>query len=320
MRTIPAIFLFLCVCSLPVSAERDSLVAVFWNLENFFDTEDGGTGGTDREFTPSGERYWTSGRYWRKCNGVAKAMFWMCGRYGRMPDVVGVAEVENRRVMQSVARGTLLRKYDYVQVHADSPDERGIDVALLYRESVFRMLRWRAIAVDRDMCGGAMKTRDILYVCLERDGERFHFLVNHHPSKYGGEKRSAPGRLAAMGRMVHICDSLLKCGERNIVCMGDFNDTPDGTAFSMAGGVLVNLAVPLAEKGLGTIRYDGKWELIDMFLVDAGLSGRARMDICFPGFLSVPDNAHSGLKPLRTYTGPRYSGGISDHLPVVLVF
>ena len=233
----------------------------------------------------------------------------------------GVAEVENRRVMQSVIKGTMLRKYGYVQVHRDSPDERGIDVALVYREDVFRKLDWRCLAVDRDAEGRGMKTRDILYVCLERpeNGERYHFLVNHHPSRYGGEKLSGPGRMAAMKVMVSVCDSLLEKGERNIVCMGDFNDTPSGTAFGLAEGVLVNMAAPLAEKGEGTVRYGGKWELIDMFLVDRGLASEAEMKICFPGFLSVRDNVHPGLKPLRTYTGPAYTGGISDHLPVVLL-
>lgn len=302
-------------------AAGDSLLVAFWNLENFFDTEDSGGGVSDSEFSPSGDRRWTPGRYWKKCNGVAKTLMWMSGKYGRMPDAVGVAEVENRRVMQSVIKGTMLRKYGYVQVHRDSPDERGIDVALVYREDVFRKLDWRCLAVDRDAEGRGMKTRDILYVCLERpeNGERYHFLVNHHPSRYGGEKLSGPGRMAAMKVMVSVCDSLLEKGERNIVCMGDFNDTPSGTAFGLAEGVLVNLAAPLAEKGEGTVRYGGKWELIDMFLVDRGLASEAEMKICFPRFLSVRDNVHPGLKPLRTYTGPAYTGGISDHLPVVLL-
>ena len=188
-------------------------------------------------------------------------------------------------------------------------------------DRTFRKLGWRCLAVDRDAEGRGMKTRDILYVCLERpeNGERYHFLVNHHPSRYGGEKLSGPGRMAAMKVMVSVCDSLLEKGERNIVCMGDFNDTPSGTAFVLAEGVLVNMAAPLAEKGEGTVRYGGKWELIDMFLVDRGLASEAEMKICFPGFLSVRDNVHPGLKPLRTYTGPAYTGGISDHLPVVLL-
>ncbi len=316
---------------LPLSASEGSVagLVVFWNLENFFDYTDGGENGSDREFSAAGDRRWTKSRYWKKCHGIAKTLLWIADRYGRMPDVAGVAEVENRTVMQSVIKGTLLRKYDYVQVHHDSPDPRGIDVALIYRQSVFVKISDKAYHVTRDAEGNPMTTRDILYVCLERktgeperksdDGGRYHFLVNHHPSKFGGERLSEKKRTAAMRKMMEICDSLLSAGEKNIVCMGDFNDTPDGAAFPIIGNRLVNLAEPLAERGKGTIRYAGKWDLIDMFIVSPDVAGSAAMEICFPEFLAVEDGTYSGYKPLRTYTGPRYAGGISDHLPIVMV-
>ena len=320
MRVYRHIAVFLSAVLFPVcltGQDEEVLLVSFWNLENFFDYEDGG--GSDREFSSGGERHWTKSRYWKKCHGVAKTVLWMADSYGKVPDVMGVAEVENRGVMQSVLNGTLLKKYGYRQVHEDSPDARGIDVALIYREDVFGMAEYRAFHVSEDMDGKPMKTRDILYVCLEdADRERYHFLVNHHPSKYGGASVSVPKRLAAMDVMVSVCDSLVRAGEKNIICMGDFNDTPDGDAFRMAGKCLVNMAVTLHRQGRGTIRYGGKWELIDMFLVSADVAGRAAMDICFPHFAAVPDGGHSGWKPLRTYTGPRYTGGISDHLPVML--
>lgn len=309
------------VFSLPLPAWPDSLAVMFWNLENFYDCTDSGMSGSDREFSPDGERRWTKSRYWRKCHGVAKTVLWIADRYGAAPGVIGVAEVENRSVMQSVIRGTVLRKYGYVQIHEDSPDRRGIDVALLYRSDLFSEVCHKAVGVNRDLDGNTLQTRDILYVCLEcrSGGERLHFLVNHHPSKYGGEKESRPARFAAMREMVSLCDSLILRGERNIVCMGDFNDTPDAVAFSLADGILVNAASPLASCGRGTIRYGGKWEMIDMFLTDRDLAVAVYMEICFPEFLAAEDKAHSGFKPLRTYTGPRYSGGISDHLPVILL-
>lgn len=306
---------------LPAGArENDSLMVMFWNLENFFDIFDSGSGDSDREFSPAGERRWTAGRYWRKCHSVAKTFLWLSDRYGRLPDVAGVAEVENRGVMQSVINGTALGKYDYVQVHRDSPDERGIDVALIYRKSRFGLLCGKSFSIQEDTDGIPMKTRDILYVCLQdRHGERYHFLVNHHPSKYGGWRMSAKKRSAVMEKMVFICDSLSAAGEGNIICMGDFNDTPVGDAFGLVGDSYVNLGMPLFRKGFGTVRYDGKWELIDMFVVSRDLADWMHMEICFPEFLSVRDNTHSGLKPLRTYTGPRYSGGVSDHLPIILL-
>ena len=325
-KPVTMIFSLICMTVLSVflsgNAEARPPAVVFWNLENFFDCTDGGGGSSDREFSASGERRWTRSRYWKKCHGVAKTLFWIADRYGRLPDVVGVAEVENIGVMRSVVHGTLLRKYDYGIVHRDSPDPRGIDVALVFRKDVFEKIVDRAVPVTEDTEGRPMKTRDILHVCLEtKDGraERYHFLVNHHPSKYGGEQISAKKRSAAMRVLAAVCDSLSAAGEENIICMGDFNDTPDGDAFAVIEGRLENLACPIAEQGRGTIRYAGKWELIDMFLVGGSLGQKMAMEICFPEFLTVRDRAYSGLKPLRTYTGPRYAGGISDHLPIVLV-
>ena len=182
----------LAAASYDLSAE-DGFSTVFWNLENFFDYTDGGYSDSDREFSPEGERHWSKSRYWKKCHGIAKTVLWMADRYGRLPDVMGVAEVENRGVMQSVISGTLLRKYDYVQIHGESPDRRGIDVALIYRKSSFSEICRNFISVTHDTHGNEMKTRDILHVCLEKEngpGERYHFLVNHHPSKYGGEEAS----------------------------------------------------------------------------------------------------------------------------------
>ena len=125
--------------------------------------------------------------------------------------------------------------------------------------------------------------------------------------------------MAAMQVMVSVCDSLLAAGEPDIICMGDFNDSPDGQAFGLVSGKLENKALPLYRSGRGTVRYSGKWDLIDMFMTGGEMTGRSVMDICFPDFLGVKDNAHSGMKPLRTYVGPVYAGGISDHLPIVLI-
>lgn len=322
MRVYRHIAVFLSAVLFPVcmtGQDEEVMLVSFWNLENFFDYEDGGGGGSDREFSSGGERHWTKSRYWKKCHGVAKTVLWMADSYGKVPDVMGVAEVENRGVLQAVLNGTLLKKYDYVQIHEDSPDTRGIDVALIYRKSVWKCLEARTVRISSDMDGKPLRTRDILYVCLEdRAGETYHFLVNHHPSKYGGAKESETKRAAVMNAMVSVCDSLMKAGEGNIISMGDFNDTPDGEAFSLTGKSLVNMSLPLSRKGRGTIRYAGKWELIDMFLTSGDIADVSVMDICLPDFLGTTDRAHSGLKPLRTYTGPRYTGGISDHLPVVL--
>ena len=123
----------------------DSLLLMFWNLENFFDYRDQGTGSSDAEFSSSGQRKWTKSRFYTKCNAIAKTFLWIGDEYGRMPDMAGFAEVENRSVLNALLYSTALRKYDYGIVHYDSPDTRGIDVALIYRKGVFRKVRSRPV-------------------------------------------------------------------------------------------------------------------------------------------------------------------------------
>lgn len=305
------------VLSIFPASSRDPVVVVFWNLENFFDYTDGGMGESDREFSSRGSRRWTKKRFQTKCDAIAKSVMWIGESYGRMPDVIGLAEVENRGVLWKLLDNTSLRKYDYRIVHYDSGDRRGIDVALLYRESSFRKI---TSSVRVPECGGErFATRDILQVCLEdKEGQNVNMIVNHHPSKYGGSKASEGRRSAAMQTLRQMCDSLTDIGQGRIVAMGDFNDTPDGSQFTRLEGMLVNKADSLFRNGEGTIRYQGKWELIDMFMVSHELDSISRMDILQIPFLMTYERKYPGLKPLRTYTGPKYSGGVSDHCPIVL--
>ena len=239
---------------------------------------------------------------------------WMGDRYGHLPDLIGLAEIENRGVLTKLLRSTLLRKHDYGIVHHDSGDRRGIDVAILYRKSVMRLESESLKTPEMD--GQKLATRDILHarMCLA-DSSSLDFIVNHHPSKYGGEKESEGRRGAAMTALKELCDSL---GSGNVIAMGDFNDTPDADSFEIIEGTLVNKGHPLHERGEGTIRYEGKWDLIDMFMVSPSLAGRTRMEVCRIPFLMTWEKKHPGEKPLRTYSGPRYIGGVSDHCPTVL--
>lgn len=288
-------------------------LVMFWNLENFFDYRDGGGGSSDTEFSPKGGRHWTGRRFYTKCNAIAKALLWTGGKYGRMPDVIGFAEVENAFVLRRLLQSTILRKLDYGIVHRESPDNRGIDVALLYRKSVFDTLSvsLRKMYDDR---GLLLHTRGILCVTLgdRRDGSVCHFLVNHHPSKYGGSETSSLRRKAAVLTLRHLADSL----GPPIVAMGDFNDAPDNPVYGLLEGPLTCRADSLCKAGRGTIRFEGKWELIDLFFTTPALP--CRMEIVEVPFLLTRDSPNAGWKPLRTYSGPRYTGGVSDHLPVVL--
>ena len=318
--------LVLAICAAGIAAnaqEKDSLLTVFWNLENFFDYHDGVTGESDTEFSYKGIRRWTSRRFHQKCQQIAKSLFWIGDRYGHMPDIIGLAEVENKWVLNRLISSTLLRKYDYKILHRDSQDRRGIDVALLYRSSRFEVLD---ISYRTPKHGGhELQTRDILQARIRSltDGNIYDIIVNHHPSKYGGSKESEERRFSVMKSMVDICDSLManapEIAYNGLISMGDFNDTPSGAQFGLLDGKLVNACSDIYEKGEGSIRFEGKWELIDMFWVSPEIYDASRSEVLYIPFLMTRDRKHPGDKPLRTYSGPRYIGGVSDHCPVVLV-
>ena len=320
---------------------------VFWNLENFFDYFYDGGSSSDADFSSPGSRRWTKARFTEKSNMVGKALLWIgenrCGG-GKAPAVVGVAEVENAFVLNRLVNSPVLRKMNYWYVHYNSPDRRGIDVALLYKRDMVKLLSSRPVHIYGDD-GALMRTRDILYAyiefrpesgasgiheCSEESAEecseekavrpsRIHILVNHHPSKFSGEKASMRGRELVMTALRDVCDSIMRVSDDLIVAMGDFNDTPDGAQFNLLEGRLTNLAEPLFKRGEGSIRFDGRWELIDHFLVgnDEGLRP-FEMSVVQVPFLMTEDRTHTGFKPMRTYVGPRYAGGVSDHCPILL--
>ena len=300
-----------------MAQESGQMLVMFWNLENFFDWTDQGTGESDAEFSSAGKRHWTRKRFYSKCDAIAKTIFHIGDLYGKLPDVMGFAEIENRGVLEKLCSSTLLRKCGYRIVHFDSSDRRGIDVAFLYRTTCYNHLSTSLRAPETD--GKKLQTRDMLHVSLKdlQTDEIYDYIVCHHPSKFGGEESSISKRLAAMTALKEMCDSL---GNRNIIVMGDFNDVPSAAQFDMLDNILVNKSDSLHAAGRGTIRYEGKWDLIDMFLVSSNIEGHSVMDIPEVPFLMTRESRHAGEKPLRTYSGPRYIGGVSDHLPVVLYF
>ena len=306
---------------------NDSLLFMFWNLENFFDWKDSGLSDSDREFSSDGERRWTRSRFYVKRNSIVKAILWVGEKYGRLPDAVGFAEVENADVVKSLIYSDALKKYGYSYIHYDSPDPRGIDVALIYRKEYLECKESRPfrvgstpVIVNSDTIAVNFVSRDILYSRFMdiRTGEPIYVLVNHHPSKYGGEKSSLLKRYSSIATLKNICDSLLSISSGKIVAMGDFNDSPDSGVFSMMEGTLYLAVEGPGGGGCGTIKFKGKWELIDLFFVSHGLADISGYNICNIPFLMEHDKAFSGKKTKRTYLGPRYYGGVSDHCPTVL--
>lgn len=302
--------------------DGDSLLVMFWNMENFFDYRDGGEGESDREFSSYGERHWTKRMFMAKCNAVSKSIYWISDRYGRLPDIIGLAEIENSNVLYRLLNDTALKKAGYSFVHYEGNDRRGIDVALLYRKAGFRKIsHTRKVPVTRE--GDTLQTREILHVELKPlESPSVDLIVNHHPSKYGGTDESQARREAAMSALKELTDSLaaVRGPNHRIIAMGDFNDNPESGPFEMMKGSLVNMGEDLHRRGKGTIRYEGRWELIDMFLVSPDMKEDVRMEIVKVPFLMTRDTKHAGEKPFRTYSGPKYLGGVSDHCPIVLRF
>lgn len=304
------------------------LLVMFWNVENYFDTYDNPST-TDEEFTPTGDNRWGRARFEKKRDDIAKTILLAADQYGDLPALIGLAEVENAFVLQELLEETPLARTQYKYIHKDSPDSRGIDVALLYREELFTPLETKYI-------GFSFPTRDVLYTKGVVNGlDTLHIMVNHWPSKRGNEESSGRKREYVSLKVSHVVDSiLLRNPAANIVLMGDFNDTPASSPLKNLGQ-LTNLA-KWADGAEGSYKYRESWSMIDQFLVSENLikekssiNGKneafrpqwiythRNMEIFAPEALFAEDATYMGVKPKRTYSGPRYLGGISDHLPVV---
>ncbi len=315
----------------------DSLFVMFWNLENLFYYIDNQSDSLKiRDFSPRGVKHWTKKRFYTKINAISKSIFYVAEKYKRQPDIIGFCEIENKKVLNKLLYETLLKKTDYKIIHYDSYDHRGIDVALFYRSSKLKYISSKTchvIAKQKDFTflkkDSLLHTRDILLSEFEDNTQRkIQISVNHHPSKFGGSQ-SQWKREAAVLRLREIYDSLyIKNLSQNsvFIAMGDFNDTPQQQIYKHLTNkdpALHNYALNLHKKGEGSIRFNGKWDLIDLFFVGS-LSNKdfneksARMQILKIPYLMMWDNVYTGFKPYRTYLGPRYIGGVSDHCPVVL--
>jgi predicted extracellular nuclease len=304
----------------------------FYNTENFFDTRDDSLTADD-EFTPGGARHWNYSKYKTKVNNLYKTVIAL-GTWNP-PDLVGICEVENKQVLTDLVDNTPLSKYNYRIIHANSPDKRGIDVALIYNSDRIRVLQSRYFGVGK----AGLFTRDILYCKARLGDDTCHFLINHWPSRSSGQLETEPDRLAAASRLRSIVDSLFSvCRKTKIVIMGDFNDEPWDMSLFQAlkaktdtriaqSDYLYNLSrAPEGGKLKGTVKFRGEWSLFDQVIVSGSLLESLKGLHVHPGdyhifgesFLLEPDEQYNGFKPFRTYNGYKYQGGFSDHLPVYL--
>ena len=272
------------------------------NCENLFDTQHDSLK-QDMEYLPDSYHHWNANRYWKKLNHIGQEII-ACGGEGNnwvLPDLVALCEVENDSVMRDLTKRSLLRQARYEYVMTDSPDIRGIDVALLYSPFTFRLLYWHAIRVTP--LKGMRPTRDILYAAGQIiSGDTLHVFVVHAPSRSGGEIATCPNRMAVVKRLQEAQDVsiqyLISCG------LADVSASAKGT-----------------HGAKGTYKYRGEWGSLDHVLCSEALVPLFRSCTIadFP-FLLTDDEVYGGLQPLRNFHGAKYLNGFSDHLPLVVKF
>ena len=315
-----------------VSVQAEDLCVVSYNIENLFHPKHDTVAGIekeDMEWTAEGERRWSYSRYYRKVENIARVLT-NIGEWQGV-DVVGLQEVENALCVKRLC--TTLRRGEYDFVHYESPDRRGIDVALIYKKSRIDTIATRAIRVSaslngervrlengqsptgRDEVATELRTRDILYVCAQIKGlkkeqaDTIHFFVCHLPSQRGGKAESEWKRQAAKQVLQQAVDSVYGVEPNaKIIVMGDMNSED----LRMRGLKDERM------KGEGTHKYQGRWTFLDHFYVSPAIDSISEARVYDAEWIQETDEKYMGLKPKRTYNGYRYQNGYSDHLPIIL--
>ena len=298
-----------------------------YNVENLFHPAHDTVAGIEKddwEWTPEGERRWSYTRYYQKEENIARVLT-NIGEWEGV-DVVGLQEVENAAVVKRLCY--TLRRGEYDFVHYESPDQRGIDVALVYKKARIDTLRTRAIRVkpnpDPSLKGRELITRDILYVCARVDKrDTVHFFVCHMPSQRGGKAESEWKREAAREVLQRAVDSVFVVNpEAKIVVMGDMNSDElevKGLKNERVKELKNERVKELTNEGVnGTHKYQGRWSYLDHFYVSEALDSLSQAWVYAPEWILETDEKYMGLKPKRTYNGFHYQNGYSDHLPIVM--
>ena len=277
------------------------IIIVNYNVENLFHPAHDSLK-NDYEWTAEGERHWGYKRYHQKTENIARVLT-NIGEWDGV-DVVGLQEVENAAVVKRLCY--TLRRNEYDFVHYESPDPRGIDVALIYKKARIDTLSTKAIRIQQS----ELNTRDILYVCAEVDKkDTVHFFVCHFPSQRGGKAESEWKRKAAKEVLQKAVDSVFTVNkDAKIIVMGDMNS--DELTFSGLADKKM--------KGEGTHKYQGQWTFLDHFYVSPSIDSMTHARVYNAEWIQETDEKYMGLKPKRTYNGFHYQDGYSDHLPIIL--
>jgi len=335
-RLLLMILIFLFSFNAGISQTKYKLATVaFYNLENLFDTINQ-PNVEDEEYLPESEKNWDTEKYEQKLQNLSKIISIIGSELSPQPPVVlGVSEIENRDVLEDLVNTPRLKLYNYGIVHYNSPGKRGIDVALLYQKDIFQVNN--SLSVELNVPDEPdFKTRDQLVVSGVLDGTPLHFIVNHWPSRYGGEKRSRPYRNRAAKLCRSIVDSIMKVEDNpRIIVMGDLNDDPinqsvkkylntTGKKEKAENGVLYNPMYDLFKEGIGTLAYRDQWNLFDQLIVSESVLEKApdyynyyKAKVLNKDFMKQQEGRYKGY-PKRTYAGGIYLAGYSDHFPVYL--
>ncbi|MSQ79602.1 MAG: endonuclease/exonuclease/phosphatase family protein [Flavobacteriaceae bacterium] len=350
-----AISLFFLFAAFQSNAQKAITVA-FYNVENLFDTINNKKT-QDEDFLPKGKLKWGTERYFSKLNHIAKVIDQLGGDEG--PDILGLCEVENKRVLNDLVNMPLIRSKGYDIIHFDSPDERGIDVALLYKKVKFKLVAADAVKIHfplsieeqpkelKTQKGTKRKkakkqridrTRDILVATLVfNKADTFTFIVNHFPSRLGGQDKSEPKRLFVAQTLRSLHDDIMKENyHRRVIMMGDFNDEPADRSIketlackydinNLSWNDLYNPMLDLKNEGKGSISYKKQFEMIDQFILSNSLCLQGekvhyiqKTAMVFnPDWMQEQDERWKG-QPFRTFAGEKYLNGYSDHFPVYL--
>lgn len=329
---LPLIFsLYILSCgtkNIPANQTTEIVQIGFYNVENLFDTIDNPQK-QDDDFTPEGRNKYSTDRYRTKLQNITRVLTEM-----GLPEVIGFCEVENRAVLEDLMKTGSFADFPYEIVHFESPDDRGIDNALVYRSDIFKVVAADFIRIIFPDEMEEDATRDVLVVRGQFSNEKdILILVNHWPSRRGGVEASEPKRMFVAGEIMKMMDSLENVYSNiPILLMGDFNDEPLNNSIlkklqagkpvpNPVDDQLYNLFHEADQQGLGTYNYRGNWNLMDHFIVSGNLlngnSGyKVSNPIIFKQEWMLYQDKRFGPTPSRTYGGPNYYGGYSDHLPI----
>jgi len=310
---------------------------MFYNVENLFDTKNDSIKNDD-EFLPTQGKYWTPRKYYTKINQISKVITAVGG--WNPPAIVGLCEVECRYALNSLVYYSPLKKLGYKIIHKESPDFRGIDVAMLYQEKKFNPISYKAIGIKFPFAP-QKTTRDILYVKGKtKNNDTLHIFINHWPSRWGGQLKSEIKRTYVASVLKKATDSIFNTNiNAKIIIMGDLNDYPHNKSLTevlqakrkyddIKPNELYNLSAYIQKNTkIGTHKHHGNWGVLDQTIISGALfsteknktfTNKEHAHIFDADFLLVDDKSYLGKQPFRTYLGFRYIGGYSDHLPIYL--